>query len=83
MGFSPSLGSQALHKNVSCQGIMTYTDLFKALTRRQYRTKKQLILCVQNNLVLHYYVCRLAQIPKKRFYMRMADHLNASINNRL
>lgn len=51
--FSPSLRSQARHKKklMSCQGIMTSTDLFKALTRWQCKTKKQLILCVQDNLV--------------------------------
>lgn len=47
----PRLGSRALRKNVSCQGIMTCADLFKALTRQQYRTKSQLILCVWHNLV--------------------------------
>lgn len=33
-----------LYKNVSCQGIMTYIDLFTALTRQQYSTKAQLIV---------------------------------------
>lgn len=39
--FSPSLRPRA-H---SCERIMTWTDLFKALTQWQYERKKQLILC--------------------------------------
>lgn len=58
--FSPSLGSRAY----PCERIMTWTDLFKALTQWQYVAKKQQILC-SRQFGLCPCVCFHIQIPER------------------
>lgn len=76
--FSPSLRPRA-HP---CERIMTWTDLFKALTQWQYEWKKQLILCWRQ-FGLRPRVCFRIQNSWEDFKQGWKSCWNANVNGKL